>query len=343
MISKDLKKLNNTESSIKNLKIIQNFKNDSEIEKIFKNSSQEEILNLLKDIEKYYQEQEGEKIILAGELEKILFSIPKKYIKSKETSNLLNLYQNLNNSHIYKESSHTVEIEKESLNSFNGLYNQNFEVSINNYFYEVITSLQFFSTQSDDFSLASLFPITLMSKGYKVGVISPGSNDEKIHKFVSYGLPFLSLLKEPLLKTLSNPIPYDKFFINDTDKKLLEDSIKNFKEGNYISSISLIVPRIESILREIIKKKGGTELTIKPVNGNKCFKYKTFSECVKSIEIKDFFSDEMVLLLKAIFSNNYGLNIRNKLAHGILDKYEYTETANIIILIIILYIVFSGI
>lgn len=325
------------------LEITKNFRDDLEVKKIFKSLSREEIIKLLTDIGKYYQEQDGDQLILATELEKIIFNIPNTYMKIKEVSNLLNLYQNFNNSHIYQENSYTTKIEKNYLDSINGLYDEDFEKSIINYFSAIITSLSACSTQTTDTILTSLFPVTLMSKGYKVGVIDPGSNNEKIHNFISYGLPFLNLLKEPLLKTLSNPIPYDNFFINDTDKKVLKDSIENFKKDDYMSSLSLIVPRIESILREVIKKKGGTDLIVKSSNGNKYLAHKTFSECLKSIEIQDFFSEEMILLLKAVFSNNYGLNIRNELAHGLLDKYGYTEIANIIILIIILHIASSKI
>lgn len=325
------------------LEITKNFRDDLEVKKMFKSLSREETIKLLTDIGKYYQEQDGNQLILATELEKIIFNIPNIYMKIKEVSNLLNLYQNFNNSHIYQENSYTTKIEKKYLDSINGLYNEDFEKSIINYFSAIITSLSACSTQTTDTILTSLFPVTLMSKGYKVGVIDPGSNNEKIHNFISYGLPFLNLLKEPLLKTLSNPIPYDNFFINDTDKKVLKDSIESFTKGDYMSSLSLIVPRIESILREVIMKKGGTDLIVKSSNGNKYFAHKTFSECLKSIEIEEFFSKEMVLLLKAVFSNNYGLNIRNELSHGLLDKYGYTETANIIVLIIILHIASSEI
>lgn len=111
-----------------------------------------------------------------------------------------------------------------------------------------------------------------------------------------------------------------------------------FKKEDYVASLSLIVPRIESILREIIKRKGGAELTVKFFKKKKYFERKNFSDCINSSEIQELFSQPMILLLKAVFSNNFGLNIRNKLAHGLLDKNEYTETANIVVLIIFLYI-----
>lgn len=325
------------------LEITKNFKDELEIEKIFKTLPRKEIIKLLIDIEKYYQEHDGNQLILAAELEKIIFNIPDKYMKTKEVSNFLNLYQKLNISYSYQKISTTIKIEKNDSDSIFDLYNKNFEKSVINYFFKIINTLSTCSTQMPCSTLRNLFPVILMSKGYKVGVIVPRSNNEKIHNFIKYGLPFLKLLKKPLLKTLSNPIPYDKFFINDTDKKVLKDSIETFKKDDYMSSLSLIVPRIESILREVIKKKGGTDLIVKSFNGNKYLAHKTFSECLKSIEIQDFFSEEMILLLKAVFSNNYGLNIRNELAHGLLDKYGYTEIANIIILIIILHIASSDI
>lgn len=326
------------------LKITKNFRDESGIKEIFKNISQEEIIELLENIKKYYQAQDGMQLMLATELEKIILNIPDNYLNIKETSNLLKLYQEFNNNSDYEGICHTRNIEKNIFERINKLYHDNFERSISNYFRSIIQCLKSCDTQKKSVSpLIKLFSITLISKGYKIGIIKPGSNDEKIYNFVCYGLPTVFLLKKILLKTLSNSIPYDSFFINNTDKKLLENSIESFKKEDYITSLSLIVPRIESILREIIKKKGGTDLIVKSFKKNRYFAHKTFSDCLNSVEIQEFFSKEMILLLKAIFSNNYGLNIRNELAHGLLDASEYTEAANIIILIVILYIVSSEI
>lgn len=324
------------------LKITKNFRDEVQIKNLFDKLSRIQIVKILMDIEKYYQEKDGEQLMLALELEKIILNIPNGYLKIKETNSLLKLYQKFNNNSNYGGICYTRKIEKSVLERINKLYHSNFERSISNYFRSIIQCLKSCDTQTISTSpLIKLFPITLISKDYKIGVINPGSNDEKIYNFVHYGLPSIPLLKEVLLKTLSNTIPYDSFFINSTDKKLLENSIESFKKEDYISSLSLIVPRIESILREIIKKKGGTNLIIKSFKENRYFAYKTFSECLNSIEIQDFFSREMILLLKAIFSNNYGLNIRNELAHGLLDISEYTEATNIIVLIVVLYIVSS--
>lgn len=309
---------------------------ENEIKKLLKSLSEKQIKCFFEDVKEYYLSKQGEKMLLALEIEKILFNTPQEQMKWREFEEILILYQKLIKEQSYKTIRSFIKIEEETTRGINNLYDKKFEKSILNYFKWLEDCIEQPLEQN---SLREIIPKIIIENGHKIGVTSSKGNedDKKINNFTRCVVQFI-VLKKPLLKTLDDPISYNDFFISDTDKRLLESSVKMFKKENYVASLSLIVPRIESILREIIKIKGGTELTVKSFREKKYFEHKTFDACIKSLEIKELFSEKMILLLKAIFSSKYGFNIRNKLAHGLLDKNEYTETANIVVLIIFLYI-----
>ncbi|MGL5950453.1 MAG: DUF4209 domain-containing protein [Cetobacterium sp.] len=313
-----------------------NLKNEEKIKSIFLTLKLDTVKSFFKDINKVYSEKTGEPFLIARELEQILFSIPEKYYKYSEFEKLIITYSNLLNTHEFKEASYSISIPNSQLKDLEkNLYiAKDFNSSLSNYFKFILNLVINSSEQSNERSLLSFFPFQLITKDYSIGTIKTNSENEKIFNFKQHGIPFIFILKNSFSKSLNDYIDYDSFFIETSDKKLLKLAVDLYKSNDYVASLSIIAPRIESILRSVIKLKGGSPICLKKTY----FSNKTFSEIIGSQEIKDMFSDDMLILLKAIFTSNFGLNIRNKISHGLIEENQFTQDSCLVVLVIILFI-----
>lgn len=317
-----------------------NLKNTKKIFEILNKIPRNQAYFFLNKILEDFSSKTGQSLLISQELERVLFNIPSKYYKTIEFERLLKLYTSLFGTHSFKGVTHTIPISDNTINYIeNDFYvPYDFNINISKHFHFILGLLLSSNAKAEPSFFSSLFSNKLISTQYTIGTILPGSNDEKIHNFTSYGLPFISLLNTALLQTLNDPIDFNTFFITDQDKILLRTAINLYKENDYISCLSVITPRIESILRTLIDKKNGCSICLNFNDGNPFFSNKTFSQLLSSRELRSLFSDEMLLLLKGIFSNNYGLNIRNKIAHGLISSGEYTQSTCTLVLVVILYI-----
>lgn len=186
--------------------------NEKEIRELLDSLSEKQIKCFFENVKEYYLSKQGKKMLLALEIEKILFNTPKKQMKWREFGELLNLYQRLIGERTYKETRFSIKIEEKTIQSINNLYNEKFEKSISNYFAFLEKFLSEGFGEGSDTPLTSILAVTLMSEDCKIGTITPGSENEKINNFIDRGFPFSLLLKTPLRKTLSSPISYENFF-----------------------------------------------------------------------------------------------------------------------------------
>lgn len=139
---------------------------------------------------------------------------------------------------------------------------------------------------------------------------------------------------EPSLHYIKN-----KFNINDIDKsidKLIDKSIfvpKNrrisIKKGllagfnyDFLTSLSILLPQIENSIRCIAENNGDI---VTKTNEEGVDEFLTLHKILSLENIKEYLGDDMIFNMKAVFTSKYGLNTRNRSAHGILDD-EYYNT-----------------
>lgn len=155
----------------------------------------------------------------------------------------------------------------------------------------------------------------------------------------------ISILLIPLLKKLETEksLAWNHVFekitqtnlINEEKTAILEFGLKKYFEKDYISSIHILVPHFEDILRGIFHileypttsiKKGNT---IQEVTFN-TFLEREFVESTLGADLHKFIQMTMV--------EQTGLNLRNKVAHGLISEDECNEVNGTLVVFLYLLI-----
>lgn len=97
-------------------------------------------------------------------------------------------------------------------------------------------------------------------------------------------------------------------------------------DGDFVTALHLLVPQIEHMVRTHLKQVGALTTTldaegIETENG--------LSTLMALPETEDVFGKDLVFELKALFCDPFGHNLRNELAHGLLDDGDCRSAASI--------------
>ncbi|GAB1833531.1 DUF4209 domain-containing protein [Achromobacter xylosoxidans] len=97
-------------------------------------------------------------------------------------------------------------------------------------------------------------------------------------------------------------------------------------DGDFVTALHLLVPQIEHMVRTHLKQTGALTTTldaegIETENG--------LSTLMALPETEDVFGKDLVFELKALFCDPFGHNLRNELAHGLLDDGDCRSAASI--------------
>jgi len=93
--------------------------------------------------------------------------------------------------------------------------------------------------------------------------------------------------------------------------------------GHFVSALHLLVPQIEDMVRWHLKVRGvkTTTLDSKGIETENAL-----GTLMESYETNQVFGEDMAFEFKALLCDPFGHNLRNELAHGLLD-YEACESA----------------
>ena len=94
-------------------------------------------------------------------------------------------------------------------------------------------------------------------------------------------------------------------------------------DGDFVSALHLLVPQIEDMVRWHLKARGvkTTTLDSKGIETENAL-----GTLMESSETNQVFGEDMAFEFKALLCDPFGPNVRNELAHGLLD-YEACESA----------------
>lgn len=108
----------------------------------------------------------------------------------------------------------------------------------------------------------------------------------------------------------------DNVFIQNDRKRIFSKGIYEGLKGNYMVAIHLLIPQLENSFREFARLCGDVVTTfeddgkeqVKPLNS--------------VFELENFVSsydEDLLFNLRSLLTEKYGSNLRNRLAHGLLD------------------------
>jgi hypothetical protein len=132
-----------------------------------------------------------------------------------------------------------------------------------------------------------------------------GTGGERIRDGKKYNIPYLDLIKPSLIS--------------------LFYELQNWMQGpdyipNFISCTDSLILKIEYMLREFCRKVGIA--TFRPNSQNSSImEEKTLSDLMSSL--KNHISEDDFFFIHFVLMDKAGLNLRNRIAHGLLDAEEY--------------------
>lgn len=104
--------------------------------------------------------------------------------------------------------------------------------------------------------------------------------------------------------------------IDNQNIKLIEHGIKKHFEQDYISSIHILVPQLEAVIRKLLGE-GGIQ-TISFIPGTTNTRETPLTELLKRDEAKVIFGETLWWYLYLVLVSPLGYNLRNEVAHGLI-------------------------
>jgi len=174
------------------------------------------------------------------------------------------------------------------------------------------------------------------------------SQDIKLNTgFVDLGLNHLiknqslnaDLMSEHLLKSPFFPKEYHQ---------IIKQGIKRFFEKDYISSISILVPQVETAIRTLMTQIGG-ETYQSSSNHEEGFKLRSLGALLRDQKIIDFFTQftnvkisNIPIYFQVLLTDLRGINLRNNFCHGHFPaSYFHRMTAVCIIHVLLILSIFK--
>lgn len=114
----------------------------------------------------------------------------------------------------------------------------------------------------------------------------------------------------------------------------------NSHQLDYVTITDSLVLKVESIIRYFCEKIGIATFKTRQKGSDKLVMEKLLDDLLVNIKHSDKnttgFDEEDRIFIKYVLTEKAGLNLRNEVAHGLLDIYEYTFSNIIVVLSIIL-------
>ena len=86
--------------------------------------------------------------------------------------------------------------------------------------------------------------------------------------------------------------------------------------GDYYTALHILAPQTENLFRHIAKSVGGLVITFEDDHTSKS---KTLTSVFDIPELVDCYDPDYLFLFKGLMNERSGANIRNEIAHGIMD------------------------
>ncbi|HAP2020615.1 TPA: DUF4209 domain-containing protein [Escherichia coli] len=201
---------------------------------------------------------------------------------------------------------------------------------------------------SKEFPLQDLISKGLLNDGKKIVETTTKENNNTIHFNINY-MHYLNINVELLLKAIFDKL-ISEFEISTEDfmKKFnrwelldnknipfIEHGISRFLEKDYLSALHILVPQLESTVRRMFSKTGYSTTSIRKGNTQQEV---TFNEFLLRADIRSALGNDVHKLIQIVMVEQSGLNLRNEIAHGLIELHNinYTKCILVIYLFLIL-------
>jgi len=232
----------------------------------------------------------------------------------------------------FKVVEHSIQIKKEEVEQWTHEFlGESFDVSIsmlaNKYFKPIDYHKNSLEQNSNKFIANRLLPRQIVDhKGRQIVVIGTYPEDIDGNLYVSISQYINNGVSALFLRSAIDAI-FAKFNSTENDvvnllldsplfdceyKEILHIGLKRYLEKDYISSINILIPQVESSIRRLYEFCGGNVYK-RTRNGG--LQLKLLDEILSEPEITNVLGD-LAVYIKIIYTDQRGLNIRNNVCHG---------------------------
>ena len=115
---------------------------------------------------------------------------------------------------------------------------------------------------------------------------------------------------------------------------IVEWGLRRHFEGDYISSIHILTPQFEAVLRSAFSRAGFPDAVVFDYSKDDGLRQKerTFGNFLSREDIRTVLGDRFVQHLSFLFTDELGLNLRNRIAHGVIEGKELTRSTSCLVI-----------
>lgn len=106
-------------------------------------------------------------------------------------------------------------------------------------------------------------------------------------------------------------------YIDDDNLVIIRIGIERYFANDYISAIHILVPQFEHVLRTLFEKCGAP--IIKPADKQNGWQFETFGTFLKSDSVKETLPPNLLKYIEIVMVEQVGYNLRNRIAHGLIQ------------------------
>ena len=118
----------------------------------------------------------------------------------------------------------------------------------------------------------------------------------------------------------------DNALIPSGREKIITTAIRLALIGNYYEALHIMAPQVENIFRNIAIEVGGLTVTLETDGTSK---EKVLSSIFDLPELIDCYDNDILFLFKGLLNEQAGANIRNNIAHGIMNERQACSGASL--------------
>jgi hypothetical protein len=119
-------------------------------------------------------------------------------------------------------------------------------------------------------------------------------------------------------------------------REFFDQGFTAYENGDYMKAIHVLVPQVENMMRELLGVFGAGKSKPNPLQAH-LFDHKNMNDFFREPLVSESMEESLYLFLKSLYIDRRGLNLRNDLAHGLVEVAAFSEqNASLVIQSIIL-------
>lgn len=117
---------------------------------------------------------------------------------------------------------------------------------------------------------------------------------------------------------------YESPVFSGADKEMLADGLTAYQEEDFVKAVHVLIPQIERLLRALLTLMGIP--TSKLVRGQPgIMQLKNINDILSDQRVRKSLGENLWRYLQVFLADKRGINLRNRVAHGLLNVKEFNR------------------